>query len=195
MKKYLGAPIDIYSVIICLFFIIIFISFPILISLLFKEISLLIISFTISIVGLITFIIILIKCCDQFFSWGLFNDSGIIVKNIFKGRRIIEYNNIVEIGVACFAGNKDYGTHIGAGFIYTYIYFSTFKHLSSRDRININKIKQTIDPPEQIIKLHFTEKNYKYLIGILPSKLAKSLETSYHNHLNLIRNNTASKIK
>lgn len=183
MKRYLGSVADAYATIASSLFIIIFITFPIIIACFSDEISLIVMFIIISVFGLTAFIYMLIKCCDQFFSWGTFDDEKIVISNIFKGKRIIEYKDFAEIGVACFAGNRDYGSHIGAGFIYTYIYFSAYRRLSLIDKTNINYIRQKIDPPEQIIKIHFTKKNFEYLMKVLPLEKAKGLERSYKEHL------------
>ena len=193
MRRFLGSPIDIYAAVVCLFFIAVCIAFPILTAIFFDEISLLVICIIISVVGLVAFAVIMSKSCDQFFSWGRFDDKRIAIFNLFKGKRIIEYKDIVETGVACFAGNRDLGSHIGGGFIHTYIYFSTFKRLSFKEKININRIKQTIDPPEQFIKLHFTKKNYKVLMDLLPAKIAKDLEIACREHSDRLNNNSDKK--
>ena len=161
MKMYLGSYIDVFSatyVTLMTFFSTLFA-----IVILMNETSIVTVCITVFCIGIsLLFGYMFFKSCNQFLSWGVFDEKGILVKTVFKKPYFIEYSKCKDVGIGFYMQTM---RHTGAGNKVRYIYLS-YDVLKKKERSNINLVKNK----EGFVKLRRSSKAYQYLIDTMPTK-------------------------
>ena len=128
-----------------------------------------------------------IKTIDRFYSWGSFEKDGIHIRNLFKGRRTIEYSRVVDVGIACYIHTRDPNADAYSPYpkIY-YIYFSAGSRLEIRQKMN-TKIPIRISPPNEFVWIRLNDENYEMISSVLPDDLRSVLAQDHERYLRTVK--------
>ena len=121
----------------------------------------------------------MVRYSDRLFSWGVFEEDRVVVKNPFKRIFYIEYDKLVDVGFGYYV-HGILNTQVGSKV--NYIYLSCV-YLTEKDKINTNLLPIT----NKFVKVGYSEKLYNYLIDVLPEKQSRKLKRSKEEFGNSIR--------
>ena len=112
----------------------------------------------------------------QFYSWGTFDENGVIVKSLFSKKCIkIEYEKCKSIGIGLYVHGVA-GSNIGSQV--KFVFFS-YNEFNEQFRLNINQWQ----PNETRIKVGYSKKLYDYLLTVLPEEQASILKNDYETYV------------
>ena len=175
MKKYLGGAIDIECALAPFILIANSSIFPILIfSRDFDFFSIICALFGISCV--VISVRMIRDFSMQFYSWGVFDEKGVIVKSLVSKKQIeIEYAKCKSIGIGLYVHGV-LGSDLGSKEKYIFFSYGDFRE---QFRLNINQWQ----PNETRIKVKYSKKLYDYLLTVLPEEHATALKSDYETYV------------
>ena len=167
MKKYLGSCITAFAGVVIPVFIVASVVFAAIVCL--TEISGASIFITLLCVSCACIWCVYIKkYVSQIYSWGIFEESGVIVKTLGKERFFIDYSKCKSIGIGSYTHgilNSNVGSRV------YFIYFS-YDKFDKNFKTSINLWHST----QTRIKVRYEPKLFWYLMKVLPQKQSVALE-------------------
>ena len=175
MKKYLGGSMGAYCAIMSIFIILFFVIFAIVILTPPIYTGQIILAIFLAI-GAIIWGLFIHKYGLQLYSWGTFDENGVMVKSLYSKKCIeIEYEKCKSIGIGLYVHGVA-GSNIGSKV--KYIFFS-YNEFNEQFRLNINQWQ----PNETRIKVGYSKKLYDYLLTVLPEEQASILKNDYETYV------------
>lgn len=170
MKRYLGSFNTLYSAIVSIVMIFLFLSLGIFIylddsSILGKSISIA------NFLGAFILVILIIRKRDILFCWGIFDEKGIVIRPLLKKSYRIDYSKCADVGIGIFYAGKGGN----GGFAHRYIYLS-YGYISNEHKCNINRLL----PSNSCVKIGYNKKTYDYLVNVMPLIQSRMLTKDYN---------------
>ncbi len=109
----------------------------------------------------------MISRSETMYCWYVFNEEGIVVKNIFKRTYLVSYSEFANVGIGYYIHgvmNSDIGSKM------YYIFFSK-QMIDDQYKSQINLVK----PSKTFLKIGFNQKTYQYLVEHLSNSHVKLL--------------------
>lgn len=171
MKRYLGSRMDIYAAIV---WPIISVGLPLTMIIIVLTTALTAASIGLALLMMIC--LVLFNLCGkqiwrQVYSWGEFQENGIVVKRLFSKQCRMEYQKCCDIGIGMYVHGIQ-NTNIGSREYYIYL---SYDYVEEKHKTSINLLRQT----DTCVKVGFDKTLYEYLLNVLPLKHATALRHDY----------------
>lgn len=174
MKKYLGSKISAFCAIALLFLIFL----PLVLSFLILCVKVEFATVMLCLFGILCSVIqtvYLKRVRKRLYSWGIFNEFGVVIKTLGNHKKFVGYNQYKDIGIGYYFHHGISSS--SAGIKVSFIYFSREK-LNNDYKGNI--VRWNIGDDDCMVG--FNQKFFDYLLKVLPAQKARKLETDYENN-------------